>query len=200
MIDKSRICAEKRAADAANDIDRLLAENAQLAEKARRFERAANELLDSHLAALETISKGIFRENAMRAEIARLGDKLCAERIASSKAIAELEPGSAHQKNGGSSMNSSESRDRRGRLALEAAITAFDQKLYGTAHTWAEVAAETIKACNLTPAEQRLLVAPRVELSRGDKAAGVFCGLVVAIVLFAALFDPAKELIAGWLQ
>lgn len=97
-------------------------------------------------------------------------------------------------------MNTNESRDRRGRLALEAAITAFDQNLYGTAHAWAEVAAETIKACNLTPAEQRLLVAPHVELSRGDKAAGVFCGLIVAVVLFAALFDPAKELIAGWLQ
>jgi hypothetical protein len=95
-------------------------------------------------------------------------------------------------------MNTNESRDRRGRLALEAAITAFDQKLYGTAHTWAEVAAETIKSCNLTPAEQRLLVAPRVELSRGDKAAGIFCGLVVIIVLFAALFDPAKDLIVGW--
>ena len=95
-------------------------------------------------------------------------------------------------------MNTNESRDRRGRLALEAAITAFDQKLYGTAHTRAEVAAETIKSCNLTPAEQRLLVAPRVELSRGDKAAGIFCGLVVIIVLFAALFDPAKDLIVGW--
>ena len=97
-------------------------------------------------------------------------------------------------------MNTNESRDRRGRLALEAAITAFDQNLYGTAYTWAEVAAETIKACNLTPAEQRLLVAPRVDLSRGDKAAGIFCGLVVIIVLFAALFDPAKDLIVGWLQ
>lgn len=78
MIDTSRICAERRAAEAANDIDRLLAGNAQLAEKAKRFEQAANELLDSHLGALETISNGIDRENAMRAEIARLGDKLCA--------------------------------------------------------------------------------------------------------------------------
>ena len=95
-------------------------------------------------------------------------------------------------------MNTNESRDRRGRLALESAITAFDQKMYNAAHTWAEVAAETIKACNLTPSEQRLLVAPRDELSRGDKAAGIFCGLVVTVVLFAALFDPAKELIAGW--
>lgn len=86
-------------------------------------------------------------------------------------------------------MNTNESRDRRGRLALESAITAFDQGLYGTAHTWAEVAAETIKACNLTPAEQRLLVAPSVDLSRGDVAAGVFCGLVVLVIL-----------IAGWLQ
>lgn len=86
MIDKSRICAEKRAADAANDIDRLLAENAQLAEKARRFERAANELRDSHLDALETISNGIAREDAMRAEIWRLGEKLCA----AAKTIAEL--------------------------------------------------------------------------------------------------------------
>ncbi len=73
-----RSCAENRAAEAANEIDRLLAENAQLADKARRFERAANELRDSHLGALETISNGIDRENAMRAEIARLGDKLCA--------------------------------------------------------------------------------------------------------------------------
>ena len=70
--------AERRAAEAANDIDRLLAENAQLAEKAKRFEQAANELRDSHLDALETISNGIAREDAMRAEIARLGDKLCA--------------------------------------------------------------------------------------------------------------------------
>ncbi len=85
-----RSCAENRAAEAANEIDRLLAENAQLADKARRFERAANELRDSHLGALETISNGIDRENAMRAEIARLNDKLCAEQIASSKAIADL--------------------------------------------------------------------------------------------------------------
>ena len=38
----------------------------------------------------------------------------------------------------------------------------------------------------------------KIELSRGDKAAGIFCGLVVIIVLFAALFDPAKDLIVGW--
>ena len=88
-----------------------------------------------------------------------------------------------------------ESRDRRGRLALEAAIIAFDQKLYGTAHAWAEVAAETIKACNLTPAEQRLLVAPRPELTSGDKAVGIFCALVLAIVLLAALFGPLSELL-----
>ena len=97
-------------------------------------------------------------------------------------------------------MNANESRDRRGRLALEAAITAFDQKMYNAAHTWSEVAAETIKACNLTPEEQRLLVAPNVELSRCDKAVGIFCGLVVTVVLLAALFDPAKELVIGWLQ
>ena len=78
MIDTSRICAERRAAEAANDIDRLLAENAQLAEKAKRFEQAANELRDSHLSALDVIQQGIAREDAMRAEIARLGDKLCA--------------------------------------------------------------------------------------------------------------------------
>ncbi|MBK7786881.1 MAG: hypothetical protein IPJ57_20585 [Gemmatimonadetes bacterium] len=78
MNDIARNCAERRAAEAANDIDRLLAENAQLAEKAKRFEQAANELRDSHLDALETISNGIAREDAMRAEIARLGDKLCA--------------------------------------------------------------------------------------------------------------------------
>ena len=90
MIDIARSCAERRAAEAANDIDRLLAENAQLAEKAKRFEQVANELRGSHLDALETISNGIAREDAMRAEIARLGDKLCAEQVASSKAIAEL--------------------------------------------------------------------------------------------------------------
>ena len=90
MIDIARSCAERRAAEAANDIDRLLAENAQLSDKAKRFEQAANELRDSHLDALETISNGIAREDAMRAEIARLGDKLCAEQIASSKEIAEL--------------------------------------------------------------------------------------------------------------
>ena len=78
MIDTYRICAERRAAEAANDINRLLAGNARLAEKAKRFEQAANELRDSHLDALETISNGIAREDAMRAEIARLGDKLCA--------------------------------------------------------------------------------------------------------------------------
>ena len=86
MIDIARSCAERRAAEAANDIDRLLAGNARLAEKAKRFEQAANELRDSHLDALETISNGIAREDAMRAEIARLGDKLCA----AEKTIAEL--------------------------------------------------------------------------------------------------------------
>ena len=78
MIDTSRICAERRAAEAANDIDRLLAGNARLADKAMRFERAANELRSSHLSALDVIQQGIAREDAMRAEIARIGDKLCA--------------------------------------------------------------------------------------------------------------------------
>jgi len=78
MIDTSRICAERRAAEAANDIDRLLAGNARLADKAMRFERAANELRSSHLSALDVIQQGIAREDAMRTEIARLGDKLCA--------------------------------------------------------------------------------------------------------------------------
>ena len=86
MIDTSRICAERRAAEAANDIDRLLAGNARLAEKAKRFEQAANELRDSHLDALETISNGIAREDAMRAEIERLGGRL----LAATQAIADL--------------------------------------------------------------------------------------------------------------
>ena len=86
MIDTSRICAERRAAEAANDIDRLLAGNARLADKAMRFERAANELRSSHLSALDVIQQGIAREDAMRAEIARLGDKLCA----AAKTIADL--------------------------------------------------------------------------------------------------------------
>ena len=77
MNDIARNCAEKRSAEAANDIDRLLSENAQLAEKAKRFEQAHKELTISHLDALETISNGIAREDAMRAEIARLGDMLC---------------------------------------------------------------------------------------------------------------------------
>ena len=78
MIDTSRICAERRAAEAANDIDRLLAGNARLADKAMRFERAANELRSSHLSALDVIQQGIAREDAMCSEIARLGEKLCA--------------------------------------------------------------------------------------------------------------------------
>ena len=86
MIDIARGCAEKRAAEAANDIDRLLSENAQLAEKAKRFEQAEKELRDSHIDALETISNGIAREDAMRAEIASLGVRLCA----AAKTIAEL--------------------------------------------------------------------------------------------------------------
>ena len=90
MNDIALSCAERRAAEAANDIDRLLAENARLADKAMRFERAANELRSSHLSALDVIQQGIAREDAMRTEIARLGDKLCAEQVASSKAIAEL--------------------------------------------------------------------------------------------------------------
>ena len=81
-----RSCAENRAAEAANEIDRLLAENAQLADKGLRFEQAANELRSSHLSALDVIQQGIAREDAMRAEIARLGDKLCA----AEKTIAEL--------------------------------------------------------------------------------------------------------------
>ena len=78
MIDIARSCAERRAEASANDIDRLLSENAQFAEKAKRFEQAANELRDSHLDALETISNGIAREDAMRAEIERLVGRLCA--------------------------------------------------------------------------------------------------------------------------
>lgn len=86
MIDIARSCAERRAAEAANEIDRLLAENAQLANKVKRFEHAANELRASHLSALDTISNGIAREDAMRAEIGRLGEKLCA----AAKTIADL--------------------------------------------------------------------------------------------------------------
>lgn len=78
MNEIARNCAERRAAEAANDIDRLLAEKAQLADKAWRFERAANELRTLHLSALDVIQQGIAREDAMRAEISRLGDKLCA--------------------------------------------------------------------------------------------------------------------------
>ena len=78
MIDTYRICAERRAAEAANDIDRLLAENTKLSDNALRFERAANDLRSSHLAALDMLSNSIDREDAMRAEIARLGEKLCA--------------------------------------------------------------------------------------------------------------------------
>ena len=78
MNDIARNCAEKRAAEAANDIDRLLAENTKLSDNALRFERAANDLRSSHLAALDMLSNSIDREDAMRAEIARLGDKLCA--------------------------------------------------------------------------------------------------------------------------
>jgi len=86
MNDIALSCAERRAAEAANDIDRLLAGNARLADKAMRFERAANELRSSHLSALDTISNGIAREDAMRAEIGRLGEKLCA----AAKTIADL--------------------------------------------------------------------------------------------------------------
>ena len=90
MNNTARNCAERRAAYAADDIDRLLAENAQLSDKAKRFEQAANELLASHLSALDVIQQGIALEGAMRAEIARLGDKLCAEQIAAAKTISEL--------------------------------------------------------------------------------------------------------------
>jgi uncharacterized coiled-coil DUF342 family protein len=86
MNDTARNCAERRASEAANEIGRLLADNAQLAEKVWRFEQAANELRDSHLDALETISNGIAREDAMRAEIERLGGKL----LAATQAISEL--------------------------------------------------------------------------------------------------------------
>ncbi len=78
-IDIARSCAERRAAAAANDIDRLLVEVSRISNLAKRFEKAHKELTISHLSALETISNGIAREDAMRAEIARLGDKLCAE-------------------------------------------------------------------------------------------------------------------------
>ena len=86
MNDTARSCAEKRAAEAANEIGRLLDVIAQLAEKALRFECEANELRDTHLSALDVIQQGIAREDAMRAEIARLGDKLCA----AEKTISEL--------------------------------------------------------------------------------------------------------------
>ena len=86
MIDIARSCAERRAVYAADDIDRLLAENAQLSDKAKRFEQAANELRDSHLDALETISNGIAREDAMRAEIERIGGRI----LAATQTISEL--------------------------------------------------------------------------------------------------------------
>ena len=86
MNDIARNCAEKRSAEAANEIGRLLDVIAQLAEKAKRFERAANELRANHLSAVDTINQAFARECAMRTEIARLGDKLCA----AEKTIAEL--------------------------------------------------------------------------------------------------------------
>ena len=86
MIDIARSCAERRAAYAADEIGRLLDVIAQLAEKAKRFERAANELRANHLSAVDTINQAFARECAMRTEIARLGDKLCA----AAKTIAEL--------------------------------------------------------------------------------------------------------------
>ena len=86
MNDIARSCAEKRAAYAADEIGRLLDVIAQLAEKAKRFERAANELRANHLSAVDTINQAFARECAMRTEIARLGDKLCA----AAKTIAEL--------------------------------------------------------------------------------------------------------------
>jgi hypothetical protein len=89
-------------------------------------------------------------------------------------------------------MNTNESRDRRGRLALEAAIRAFDQKMYNAAHTWAEVAAETIKACNLTPAEQRDLVAPRDDTPLGER---VFFVSVILVLLLAV-----GDVLRGFLQ
>jgi hypothetical protein len=75
MNDIARNCAERRAAEAANDIDRLLAGNARLADKALRFEKAANELRDSHLSALDVIQQGIAREDAMCSKIERLTDE-----------------------------------------------------------------------------------------------------------------------------
>ena len=86
LLSENAQLTEKRAAEAANEIDRLLSENAQLAEKALRFECEANELRDTHLSALDVIQQGIAREDAMRAEIASLGCKLCA----AEKTIAEL--------------------------------------------------------------------------------------------------------------
>ena len=78
MNDIARNCAEKRAAEAANEIDRMIDVIERLAVKALRFECEANELIAGHLSALDAIQQGIAREDAMRAEIARLGEKLCA--------------------------------------------------------------------------------------------------------------------------
>ena len=86
MNDIARNCAEKRAAEAANEIGRLLDVIAQLSDKAKRFEQAANEARANHLSAVDTINQAFARECAMRTEIARLGDKLCA----AEKTIAEL--------------------------------------------------------------------------------------------------------------
>lgn len=90
MNDIARSCAEKRAAEYAEEVARLSVEKSTLANRARQLEGEANELRSNYLSALDVIQQGIAREDAMRAEIARLGEKLCAEQIAAAKTIGEL--------------------------------------------------------------------------------------------------------------
>lgn len=78
MNDIARSCAEKRAAEYAEEVARLSVEKSTLANRARQLEGEANELRSNYLSALDVIQQGMAREDAMRAEIARLGDKLCA--------------------------------------------------------------------------------------------------------------------------
>lgn len=78
------------------------------------------------------------------------------------------------------------------REALNRALSTLDDGDMRAAAAWASIAAETIEACELTPEEQRDLVAPRDDTPLGER---VFFVSVILVLLLAV-----GDVLRGFLQ
>lgn len=78
------------------------------------------------------------------------------------------------------------------REALSRALSTLEDGDMRAAAYWASIAADTIEACELTPEEQRDLVAPRDDTPLGER---VFFVSVILVLLLAV-----GDVLRGFLQ